>query len=132
MRILRIVLPVLMLLAAPARAAGESGDERFLGGALALVQQFVHLAAHSPDPQAAHKALDGVLAGRNAEANRLASGLMDEMLLDFPAEHRAAVHSIVRDLLVLARRERQRQGAVSEGGETERAARGLRNPPPAR
>ena len=52
-----------------------------------------------------------MLSGENAQANRLASGLMEEILQDVPLAQRSAFVSIGRDLLVLARRERSRAGA---------------------
>ena len=113
-----LVLALLLPFAATAtRAAEEDDDWKLIGGMLNLVQQVVHLAAHSSDPKAAQKGVDSMLSGENAEANRLASGLMNEILLDVPAEHRGALISIARDLLELARRERGLEA---------------RNPPPAR
>jgi len=110
MRVARLLTPILSLMLAvfPAHAAEEADDWRLIGGMLVLVQQIVHLAAQSPDPQAAQKGVDAMLAGENAEANRLASGLMNEILLDVPPEHRNAFVAIGRDLLVLARREQAR------------------------
>jgi len=113
MRALRVLVPILVLIAAPARASvDEDADEWLLfGRVLALVQPVVHLAARSPDPQAAQKAIDAMLAGQNAEANRIAAGLFDEMMADVPLEHRAAFASIGRDVLVIARREQARAAA---------------------
>jgi len=122
MRTLCLLLCVLGLIAAPARASVEDAEDwALLGRVLALVQPIVHLAAHSPDPQAAQKEIDAMLAGRNAQANRLASGLVIEMLADVPPEHRPVLRSIGRDLLALARRG-QAQAAPSPGaGSAERA-----------
>jgi len=101
------LLVLLSLLPLAASAAPEDADDwRLIGGVLALVQQIVHSAAHSPDPQAAQKGVDTILAGENAQANRIAAGVLAEMLQDVPAEQRAAFVSIGRDLMVLARRER--------------------------
>ena len=97
--------------AAAAPAAGEADDWKLIGGVLAIVQQIVHLAAHSPEPNAAQKGVDAVLAGENAQANRVASGVMEEVMQDIPLEQRAAFVSIGRDLLVLARREQARASA---------------------
>ena len=109
MRVLRSIFAILLLISAPAGAAQEPDDWQFMGGALALVQQFLHLAAHSPDPQAGQKAIDGMLSGKNPEANRVASGIVGEALLEVPPEYRAALLGIGRDLLVLAQRENARQ-----------------------
>jgi hypothetical protein len=52
-------------------------------------------------------------SGENAQANRIAAGVLDEVLQDVPAEQRGAFVAIGRDLLVLARRERARAGTQS-------------------
>jgi len=120
---LAVLLPIYAL---PARAGEDAEDWRLIGGMLALMQQFVHLAAHSPDPAAAQKGVDAMLSGAHPEANRLASGLMNEILLDVPAQHRGAFVSIGKDLLVLARREQARaaaQAAAGTAGETKDAGR---------
>jgi hypothetical protein len=101
------LLVLLVLLPLSASATSEDADDwKLIGGVLSLVQQLVHVAAHSPDPNAAHKGVDAILAGKNAEANRIASGVMEEVMQDIPLEQRDAFVSIGRDLLVLARRER--------------------------
>ena len=111
MRTIRLCF-LLALLPLPASAAPEDPEDwKLIGGVLALVQQVVHLAAHSPDPNAAHKEVDALLAGGNAEANRIASGVMEEVMQDIPVAQRDAFVSIGRDLLVLARRERERTSA---------------------
>jgi hypothetical protein len=118
----RAGLLFLVFLLPPLAAAAPADDEddwRFIGGALALVQQIVHLAANSPDPQAAQKGVEAMLSGENAEANRLASGLLNEMLLDVPPEYHGTFAAISRDLLALARRERAR-GAAALPGESAR------------
>jgi hypothetical protein len=123
MAVLRIAVPLLILslAAQPVRALEESDDDRMFGGMLALAQQFVRLAAESPDPQAMRKGVDAMLAGENVEANRLASGIFDDVLLDFPPAQRAAVSAIGRDLLIIARRE-QRKSQSLEGISSEEKA----------
>jgi len=109
-RTIRTLLLAALLAAGsfPAQASEDADDWKMIGGMLALVQQVVHLAANSPDPNAAQRRVDGILAGESAQANRLAAGMLDEMLQDVPAEQRGAFVAIGRDLLTLARRERQR------------------------
>ncbi len=97
----------------PARASEDIDDWKLIGGMLTLVQQIVHQAANSPDPNAAQKAVDGVLSGENARSNRVAAGVLDEVLQDVPAEQRSVFVALGRDLLVLARRERARAGTES-------------------
>jgi hypothetical protein len=102
---------LLAMISSSARAGVDDGEDRaLLSGVLALVQPIVHLAAHSPDPLAARKAIDAMLAGRNDEANRFAAGVFDGMLSDAAPEHRPALRAIGRDLLALARREQARAG----------------------
>lgn len=104
-----VVLLLLPLSASAASAASEDAEDwKLIGGILALVQQVVHAAAHSPDPQAAQKGVDTILGGENAQANRIASGVMEEVMQDIPPSQRDAFVSIGRDLLVLARREQAR------------------------
>lgn len=115
MRPLRTAALLLFLPLLPAAAqAAPSDDEdwKMMGGVLALLQQVVHLAANSPDPQAAGRSVDAILSGANPEANRLASGLLGEVMADVPAEHRGVVAALGKDLLVLARREQARLDAA--------------------
>jgi len=108
MRAIRL-FAVLVLLPLSASAATEDAEDwKLIGGILALVQQIVHAAAHSPDPQAAQKGVDAILAGENTQANRIASGVMEDVMQDVPPSQRDAFVSIGRDLLVLARREQAR------------------------
>ena len=105
------VLAVAVLLpvrASPARASDDADDWKLIGGMLALVQQVVHLAANSPDSAAAQKGVDAILAGQNAEANRIASNVLDDALQDVPTEQRGMFVAIGRDLLTLARKEQAR------------------------
>ena len=115
MRSLRVLAVAVLLpvFAFPARASDDADDWKLIGGVLALVQHVVHLAANSPDPAAAQKGIDAILSGENAQANRVASGVMDEVLQEVPAEHRSAILAIGRDLVTLARRERARAAAES-------------------
>jgi hypothetical protein len=107
-RNLSLSLILALPLAAPAAPVEDADDWKVVGGMLSLVQQLVHLAANSPDPQAAQKGVDAMLGGANPEANRVASGLMGEILREVPDEHRGAFLGIGRDLLTLARRENAR------------------------
>lgn len=114
MRPLRTAAILLLLpLAASAAPVGEDDDWKLMGGVLALLQQVVHLAANSPDPQAAGRSVDAILSGANPQANRLASGLLGEVMADVPAEHRGVVTALGKDLLTLARREQARMDAAA-------------------
>ena len=122
MRVTRL-LAVLLLLPLSASASSEDAEDwRLIGGVLAMVQQIVHLATHSPDPQAAQKGVDAILAGDNAQANRIAAGVMTEVMQEIPPEHRGAFVAIGRDLLTLARREQARAAAAPVAGEFSKGA----------
>ena len=113
MRVARLFAVLLLLPPLTAAAASEDAEDwRLIGGVLTLVQQIVHLAANSPDPNAAQKGVDAILSGQNAQANRIASGVLEEVLQDVPAEQRGSFVAIGRDLLTLARRERERTAAL--------------------
>jgi hypothetical protein len=113
MRAVRLLF-VIFLLPQSALATSEDADDwRLFGGVLALVQQIVHQAAHSPDPNAAQRSIEAMLAGENAQANRIASGLMQEIMQDVPPPQRDTFVSIAKDLLVLMRREQARAAARS-------------------
>lgn len=112
--IVRIVRFATLLLVLPIHAAAapaEDDDWKMMGGIVSLMQQLVSLAVQSPDPEAAKKGIDEVLAGRNARANQIAGDLMSEITADVPPEHRGAFVALGRDLLVLARREKERADA---------------------
>jgi hypothetical protein len=118
MRPLRLLALVLLvpLAASAATVPDDADDWKMIGGVLSLVQQVVHLAANSPDRDAAQKSVEAMVSGQNAQANRIAAGVMDEALQDVPAEQRAVFVAIGRDLLTLARRERERVAAAPERG----------------
>lgn len=105
-------LAVAAMLGAPAvHAADDAEDWKLIGGILSLVQQVVHQAATSPDPAAAQKGVEAILSGGNEQANRVAAGVLDEVLQDVPAEQRGTFVAIGRDLLTLARRDQARAAA---------------------
>lgn len=108
MKLVRVLfVAALSVPALPAVAATD--DDAAFGHMLSLVQVFVGLAAKSDDPVAGLKATDDVLAGRNLEANRAASGLFNEITAGMPAEHRDKVAAIAGNVLALARRDLAKQ-----------------------
>ena len=113
MRPIRLAICCVAIVSSSAVAGVDDADDHaVLARILALVAPIVHVAATSPDPAAAQKEIDAMIAGRNEQANRMASGLFEAMLSDFPPESRPALRSIGRDLLVLARREQARTKAL--------------------
>lgn len=111
MQLIRVLAVAAMLGAPAARAADDADDWKLIGGILSLVQQVVHQAATSPDPAAAQKGVEAILSGGNEQANRVAAGVLDEVLQDVPAEQRGTFVAIGRDLLTLARRDQARAAA---------------------
>jgi hypothetical protein len=98
-----ILLAALLIPALPAQAAEEEAWPAF-GHALSLVHLFVRIAAESDTPQQNLRAIDDVLAGRNAAANEAVAGLLKEALADVPVQHRSTIAAIGRDLAAVARK----------------------------
>jgi hypothetical protein len=103
MKLVRLLLAAALLV--PALPALAADDDAALGHMLSLVQVFVRMAAQSDDPVAGLKAMDDVLAGRNAQANHAAAGLLHEITADMPSAQRQQMASIAGDVLGLARRD---------------------------
>ncbi len=103
MKLVRLLLAAALF--APALPALAADDDAALGHMLSLMQVFVRMAAQSDDPVAGLKAMDDVLAGRNAQANQAAAGLFNEITADLPAAHRQQMASIATDVIGLARRD---------------------------
>jgi hypothetical protein len=102
MKAIRILAVAALLVPTfPAQAADEPSS---LGHALTLVHMFVRLAAESDSSQASLRALDEVLAGRNAAANEAVAGLLNDVLADVSPENRATIAAIGRDLVAVARK----------------------------
>lgn len=97
--------------AAPNAAATDDEDWLTFGRMLSLAHAFVRLAVDAPDEAAMRKGVDGVLAGGNAEVNRAAAGVLEDVTSDMPAAQRAAFGAFASDLVRLARREQARSQA---------------------
>jgi hypothetical protein len=83
----------------------DDDDWKMFGSALALIQQFVRLAAQSPDPEVMRKGVDDMLAGKNPEASRAAGQILDDVVRDMPSEYRDTFASVARDIITIARRD---------------------------
>src|SRR3954469_16833253 len=116
MNLIRAFLLCALAASLPAHAAADD-DEGWnaFGHALTLAQMFVRIAAQSDNPSASQKAIDDMLAGRNGEANRAFSGLLDDVTAGMPSEQRDKMASIGRDLAALARKEAQSTGVSGVG-----------------
>ena len=98
-----LILATLLIPALPVQAADEPADAS-LGNVLTLVHMFVRIAAESDASQASLRAIDEVLAGRNAAANEAVAGLLNEVLADVSPTDRATIAAIGRDLVSVARK----------------------------
>jgi hypothetical protein len=85
----------------PTPPPAAQDEWKAFGYVLTLAQVLVR-TAQSDDPD---KAFDDVLAGRSTEANRAASGLLQEATVDMPSEHRSRVALIGQDIASLARKQ---------------------------
>jgi hypothetical protein len=110
MRIDRIILVAGLLGAGSANALPAADDDwQLFGRVLSVMQSIVHTAAHSNDPRAVEKRIEGLLAGENAEANRLAADIVADAFEDMPPKYKGTVLSLARDLAALARKEHLRE-----------------------
>src|SRR5688500_5433536 len=104
MKPVRILAVALLLIPTlPAYAAEEPADSS-LGHVLTLVHTFGRMAAESDSSAVSLRAIDEVLAGRNAAANEAIAGLMKDALADVSPENRATIAAIGRDLVSVARK----------------------------
>ena len=128
MRALRPLLAGLLLIASlPAQAAEDQADWALFGRIVALVQPLLRLAVTSDDPRAVEKGIDAVLAGNNPDANRIAGELGDEMFAGMPADMKANLATLGRDLAALAQKERARAPLGSDAMSVERAMQARRD-----
>ena len=98
-----LLIAALLIPALPAHAADEPSDSS-LGHVLTLVHMFVRIAAEADSSGVSLRAIDEVLAGRNAAANEAIAGLLKEALADVSPENRATIAAIGRDLVGVARK----------------------------
>jgi hypothetical protein len=98
-----LLIAALLIPVLPAQAAEEPSDSS-LGNILTLVHMFVRIAAESDSSQVSLRAIDEVLAGRNAAANEAIAGLMNDALADVSPQNRATIAAIGRDLVSVARK----------------------------
>ena len=91
---------IALLCALPIAATAAEEDAMF-GHFLTLIQTFTSIAAQSASPE---RDIADVLAGRNEQANRAASGLLQEITADMPPATRSQFSAIGADLVSIARR----------------------------
>jgi hypothetical protein len=98
-----LLIAALLIPTLPAQGAEEPSDTS-LGHMLTLVHMFVRIAAESDSSQVSLRAVDEVLAGRNAAANEAVAGLLNDALADVSPQNRATIAAIGRDLVTVARK----------------------------
>ena len=98
-----LIVAALLVPALPVQAADDPSSSS-LGNVLTLVHMFVRIAAESDSSQISLRAIDEVLAGRNAAANEAIAGLLNEALADVSPQDRATIAAIGRDLVGVARK----------------------------
>ena len=98
-----LLIATLLAATLPVQAADVPSDST-LGHVLTLVHTFVRMAAESDSAAVNLRAIDEVLAGRNAAANEAIAGLMRDALADVSPENRATIAAIGRDLVGVARK----------------------------
>jgi len=92
---------IAILCALPIAAAAADDEDKAFRHILTLVQTFTSIAAQSASPE---RDIADVLAGRNENANKAASGLLQEITADMPPQVRSQMSAIGADLLSIARR----------------------------
>src|SRR5918995_753379 len=102
MKLVRTVLVAALLV--PTLPAQANEEPSTLGHMLTLVHMFVRIAAESDTSASSLRAIDEVLAGRNAAANEAVAGLLRDALADVAPENRATIAAIGRDLVTVARK----------------------------
>lgn len=100
MKPLRVLLTAALVAVPLATSAADDEDKGFRHF-LTLVQTFTSIAAQSSTPE---RDIGDVLAGRNEQANRAASGLLQEITADMSPATRSQFSAIGADLVSIARR----------------------------
>lgn len=108
MNAIRILLSSLLLWSAMPAGAAENDEWAVFDRMVAVVRPLLRLAIESDDPRAVGKRIDSALAGEDAEVNRLARELAEEMFDGLPRQRRETLAALARDAATLARKERAR------------------------
>jgi hypothetical protein len=104
MKLLRVFAALSFAFSAATAQAAEMDDWTTFGHMLSLVQGFLQLSAQSGgDARQVEKHVDGLLSGKNADANKLA----EEMFGDMPGAQRSQALGLVRSLAALGQQQAQ-------------------------
>jgi hypothetical protein len=121
MRGIRWAAALLLAFATAGAQAAEQDDWALFGRMLSLMQGFVQIGAEREDAVHAQRHFEGLLSGRNADANKLA----EEMFGDMPGEQRGQVLGLARSLVALGQKQAQVERRRAEEGDAIRARKDL-------
>jgi hypothetical protein len=122
MKLLRVFAVLSLALSTGAAQATELDDWSTFGRMLSLVQGFLQVSAESGgDVRRTEKHFDGLLSGKNADANKLA----EEMFGDMPGEQRGQVLGLARTLVALGQQQAQVERKRAQEGDAIQARKDL-------
>ena len=122
MKLLRILAVLWFALSATAAHATEMDDWSTFGRMLSLFQGFLQVSADSGgDAKRTEQHFNGLLSGKNADANKLA----EEMFGDMPGEQRGQVLGIARTLVALGQQQAQVERKRAQEGDAIQARKDL-------
>lgn len=122
MKLVRALAATALALSATATQATEMEDWSTFGRMLSLFQGFLQVSAEGGgDARRLERHFDGVLTGKNADANRVA----EEMFGDMPGEQRGQVLGIARTLVALGQKQAQVERKRQEEGDAIQARKDL-------
>ena len=122
MKLLRVLALLSFAFSTGAAQASELDDWTTFGRMLSLVQGLLQVTAESGgEARRAEQHFDGLLSGKNADANKLA----DEMFADMPREQRGQVLGIARTLVALGQKQAQVERRRAEEGDAIQARKDL-------
>lgn len=122
MKLLRLIAVLSFAFSAGVAQAAELDDWTTFGRMLSLLQGFLQVSAESAgDARRVEKHFDGLLSGKNSDANKLA----EEMFGDMPLEQRGQVLGIARSLVALGQQQAQLERRRAHEGEAIQARKDL-------
>ena len=122
MKLLRILAVLSFSLSTTAAQATEMDDWSTFGRMLSLFQGFLQVSADSGgDAKRTEQHFNGLLSGKNADANKLA----EEMFGDMPGEQRGQVLGIARTLVALGQQQAQVERKRAQEGDAIQARKDL-------
>ena len=122
MKLLHVFAVLVFAFSTGTAQAAELDEWTTFGRMLSLVQGFLQITAESGgEARGVEKHVDGLLSGRNADANKLA----EEIFADMPGEQRGQVLDIARSLVALGRQQAQFERRRAQQGDAIQARKDL-------